>query len=427
MWEQIRSNRIRSYFVVAGMGVLLVVTGLALGALLGDGGGGGMIFGGIAAVVVWFILWLVSVSQGDQVMLRMAGARRIAKRDHPQLWNVVEEMTIASQLGRMPAVYIVDDPAPNAFATGRKMENAAVAVTTGLLRILDRSELQGVVAHEIGHIKNRDVALMVTAGVMVGAIALLAEVGLRAIWWGGVGRRRSRSSNEGGAQGLIMIAAIVMLILSPILARLVYFALSRRREYLADACGAMFTRYPEGLASALEKLGGIRIAQADKSNVTAPMYIVRPLREGEMMAARGLSATHPPIEKRIKILRTMAGGADYRAYETAYRKVTGQKGLIGAATLQATEPVPVEGPRFGGETGAVAASAPPRVPLDEPHPATSAERGRLASDAFLAASGYHRVACGGCSAILKIPAEVIDMVKACPRCQTSLDQAYPAP
>lgn len=424
MWEQIRANRIRSAWVVAGMGVLLAATGVALGVAFGGAGSGAMVVGGVIALAVWFVLWLVSTSQGDQVMLRMAGARRIKKRDHPQLWNVVEEMSIASNLGRMPAVYIVDDPAPNAFATGRKQENCAVAVTTGLLRMLNRDELQGVVAHEIGHIKNRDVALMVTAGVMVGAIALLAEMGIRAMWWGGLtgGRRRSRSSGkDGGAEAVMMIVAVVLIILAPILAQLVYFALSRRREYLADASGALFTRYPEGLASALEKIGGIKTPQADQSRVTAPMYIVRPLKQGDAMAARGsLSSTHPPIQERVKILRSMGGSADYSAYEQAFAKVTGKKNVIGERTLKAVEPVAAVA---AAEAAPVAAAEPEPEPIAE----TPAARGRMASDAFLMASGYARLACGGCDAILKIPAEIVGMVKACPRCQTSMDQAYPAP
>jgi len=429
VWEQIRANRIRSAWVVAGMGVLLAMTGVALGVVFGGANEGGMVVGGVIALVVWFILWLTTISQGDKVMLRMAGARRIQKKDHPQLWNVVEEMTIASSLGRMPSVYIVDDPSPNAFATGRKPENCAVAVTTGLLRTLDRDELQGVIAHEIGHIKNRDVALMVTAGVMVGAIALLAEIGLRAMWYGAMtgGRRRSRSSgNSGGAEGVMMIVAVALVILAPILAQLVYFALSRRREYLADASGAMFTRYPEGLASALEKIGGVKSPQVDQSRVTAPMYIVRPLRKGEAMAARGsMSSTHPPIRERVKILRAMGGGADYAAYQDAYASVTGKKELLGQRTLAGSAPVAaVEGTGRGAVASPLASGA---ALAAEPASETTAQRGRQASDAFLAASGYHRVVCGGCDAILKIPAEVMAKVEACPRCHASIDKAYPAP
>ncbi|HMS17665.1 MAG TPA: M48 family metalloprotease, partial [Planctomycetota bacterium] len=187
MWEQIEFNRRRSRVVIASMGVLLVATGAAVGAVLGGGGpfSASGLLGALVALGIWIVLWLITIGQGDSIMLSMAGARRIQKKDHPRLFNIVEEMTIASSLGQMPAVYVVDDPSPNAFATGRDPKRAAVAVTTGLLERLDRDELQGVVAHEIGHIKNRDVALMTTAGIMLGAVALLADVGRRALWYGG--------------------------------------------------------------------------------------------------------------------------------------------------------------------------------------------------------------------------------------------------
>lgn len=394
MWEQIRSNRIRSMFVVSGMGVLLVAMGVAIGAMFSGGvTSGGAIFGGLVAVVLWLIMWMVSVSSGDQVLLHMAGAREIEKRDHPQLFNIVEEMTIASALGKMPRVFIVEDPSPNAFAAGRKPENAVVAVTTGLLRILDRDELQGVIAHEIGHIKNRDVALMTTAGVMLGCIVLLAEIGMRMMWFGG--HRRSRTSNEEGAgQAVVVIVAIIFMILAPILAQLIYFALSRRREYLADASGAYFTRYPEGLASALEKLGGGRAPLADESRVTAPMYIVAPLRKAAGGGGSMLS-THPPLQERIQILRSMSGGAGFQAYEQAYSKVKRGGSLMGARTLAAGEAV--EAREGAGDTSG------------------RYERGRTASDAFLQASGYDRYKCG-CGAVLKAPPEVLAKLDGCPRC-----------
>ena len=258
--------------------------------------------------------------------------RQIQKQDHPQLFNVVEEMTIAAQLPKMPRVYIVDDPAPNAFAVGRNPDKASVAVTIGLLRMMNRSELQGVIAHELAHIKNRDVALMTTAGIMLGAIVIIADFGMRAMWLTGGSRRSRDDSGGGGAQAILLIIALVFMILSPILAQLIYFALSRRREYLADASGAMFTRWPEGLASALEKLGGTQIPQADQNRVTAPMYIVRPLREGEHRSLSSAFATHPPLAKRIEVLRHMGGQADFRAYDQAYAQTMGGH-VIGARSL----------------------------------------------------------------------------------------------
>ncbi|MDH5567462.1 MAG: M48 family metalloprotease, partial [Myxococcales bacterium] len=204
MWEQIRSNRLRSTFVVAAMGTLLVLMGMALGALVSPGREG-MVAGALVALAVWLVLWVVTLARGDDIMLRIAGAREIEKADHPVLFNVVEEMAIAAQLGVMPRVFIVDDPAPNAFATGRDPNKAAVSVTTGLLEILDRDELQGVVAHEVGHVVNRDVALMTTAGIMMGAIVLLAEIGMRTLWFGGRTRRSRSSNRDGGAEAAIAV------------------------------------------------------------------------------------------------------------------------------------------------------------------------------------------------------------------------------
>jgi heat shock protein HtpX len=244
---------------------------------------------------------------------------------------------------------------------------------------------------------------MTTAGIMLGCIVLLGEIGLRVLWFGG-GRRRSSRSGDGGAQAVMMIVAIVLMILAPIFAQMIYFALSRRREYLADASGAMFTRYPEGLASALEKLGGSTQPQADKSKVTAPMYIMEP-RRVHGMAARGRGrssffSTHPPIEKRVKVLRSMAGGSGFRAYEKAFRRVVGSK-AIGERTLAEAKDVPIEAP--------AAVEPTPRH-----------DRVRQASDAFLAASGYQRRTCPGCGATLKLPPSLTHLNLRCPRCNATV-------
>jgi len=397
LWEQIQSNRRRTVFVVTAMGVLLILIGMAVASVLSTAPGA-LLVGGAVALGLWLVMWLVTIGNGDDILMQMAGAREIRHKDHPVLVNVVEEMTIAAGLSKRPRVFLVDDPSPNAFATGRDPEKAAVAVTTGLLRVLDRDELQGVVAHEIGHIKNRDVALMTTAGIMLGAIVLLAEIGLRAMWFSGGGMRRSRSSSDqgGGAQAIIMVIAILLMILAPILAQLIYYALSRRREYLADASSAMFTRYPEGLASALEKISGSHRPLADQSKVTAPMYIVRPLRPDERRSATSAFATHPPIAERVRILRSMAGGADYRAYDQAYAGVRGRR-IVGPQTLEETRHVAL---RAAGE--ADVSSKP--------------ERRRAASNAFLSASGYGIRQCSDCGASLKIPPSMAERVTSCPRC-----------
>ncbi len=400
MLEQIESNRRRSALIVVVMGVLLVAVGLSLGMFLTNDQGGA-ILGGAAALGVWMVMWLFARFQGDNALLQMAGAREIAKGDHPQLFNIVEEMTIAAGLPHMPRVFIVDDPAPNAFAVGRDPTKAAVAVTIGLMQLMNRDELQGVIAHEIAHIKNRDVALMTTAGIMLGAIVLLADIGTRAMWFGG-GARRSRDDNsQGGGQAILALVAIVLLVLSPILAQLVYFALSRRREYLADASGAAFTRWPEGLASALQKLGSSRIPQADQSRVTAPMYIVRPLAPGQHRNFTAALSTHPPLEERIRILRAMGKTADFAAYDRAYQQVAGGH-VIGKRTLAESKPVEVH--------------APGQVAPAEAIPAQPTARLREASDAYLAGAGYVRVRCPNCEALLKIPPARQGRLNHCPRC-----------
>jgi heat shock protein HtpX len=325
MWEAIQANRRRSWILISSMGILLVLLGAAVGATLA--GPDAATLGALGAVGLWGGLWAVAALQGDRILLATAGARKIEKGDHPQLWNVVEEMVLASGLGAMPEVYIIDDDAPNAFAIGRRPERSAVAVTTGLLRLMNRDELQGVVGHEIGHIKNRDSAFMMLVGVMLGAIVILADFFLRTIRFRG--GRRSRGAS-GQVQAVILLAAVVLSLLAPVLARLIYFACSRRREYLADASSARFTRYPEGLASALEKMGAFyRRRRGTPHRVLAPLYIVNPMTA---LAATGLLSTHPPTEERILILRSMGGGVGYVDYETAFRKILGGS-VIGPRTL----------------------------------------------------------------------------------------------
>ena len=390
MWDQIRTNRTRSRVVLVTMGILLVATGMALGSMFGGGSQGALLLGGLVALVVWLVLWLVAATQGDQIFLQMTGARQIQKSQHPVLFNVVEEMTIASGMGKMPDVYIVEDPSPNAFATGRRRDKTAVAVTTGLLELLNRDELQGVVAHEIGHIRNRDVALMTTAGVMVGSIAILAAVGRRALWYGG-GHRRSRSDNGQGG-GILVIVCIGLLILAPLFAQMVYFALSRKREYLADASGAMFTRYPEGLASALEKMSELSRPMANTNEVTAAMFTVSPTKVNAM------TSTHPPILDRIRVLRGMGGRADFGAYEKAFKSVK-RGSVVGARTLQSAQEVEVRAAHKPDDLGGQAA------------------RHRRASNAFLQASGYREKSCGSCGATVRIPPEFTRPLKTCPRCR----------
>src|SRR3989304_313793 len=232
MWEQIRSNRIRSVVLVAVMAALLLLIGYVLGLTFFDSAAGGL----VVAMIVWGIMSLVAYSQGDSILLSLSGARKITRDDYPRLYNVVEEMKIASGLPKVPDIYIIDDPALNAFATGRNPDKASVAITSGLLQKLNRDELQGVIGHEISHIRNRDVLLMAICSVMLGTIVMLAWYFSRIMIFSGgpQTRRGSRDSGGGGAQLIIMVIGIVLIILAPIAAQLIYFAVSRRREYLAD-------------------------------------------------------------------------------------------------------------------------------------------------------------------------------------------------
>jgi len=393
MWDQIASNRRKSVTLVVMMAAVLFVLGYASGELVAPGGGGYV--GLFVALVLWVALSLVAYFQGDRIFLGISQARRIRREDHPRLWNVVEEMKIASGLEVMPEIYVIDDPSPNAFATGRTPARAAVAVTTGLLGMLDRAQLQGVIAHEMAHIRNRDVLLMILLGVMLGAVVMIADLVVRAVFWGGVGRsRRSSSSGGGQAQLILLVAAIVLMIVAPILARLIYFAVSRRREYLADACGTQFTRYPEGLASALETIAAPGPTLKSATRATAPMYIINPLRR-EGMAAHNLTATHPPIQERVKILRAMAG-ASYTDYNAAFRQVTRRAGVIPPAELR--EAVP---------TRILEAAAPDGT--------TRQGCARQAGDALLTLSDYVFVTCA-CGNRLKIPPEAQFTRLKCPTC-----------
>ena len=326
MWELIQANRRKSVFIFIGMGLLLILIGYVFGSFYSPDNGG--LIGIFFAIILWIILSMVSYFAGSNILLSVSGAKEITKEVHPQLYNVVEEMRIAANLPTMPKIYVITDPAPNAFATGIKPENSAIAVTAGLLGTLNRDELQGVIAHEMSHIVNRDILLMTFAGMMLGAITLMAEIFGRSLWFGGGSRYRSKSS-KGGGQGqiIIMILALVLAILGPIMAQLLYFAISRRREYLADASAVRLSRYPEGLASALEKISQTTYDLKTANKVTAPMYIVNPLKKKGMQIAN-LTSTHPPITERIRILRSLHQGADFKSYQSAFDVVKGKHSTI---------------------------------------------------------------------------------------------------
>jgi len=340
MWEIIRANRRKSWLLFAGMGACLLVLGYVVGEALWPSGGGRL--GLSAAALLWLSLSLVSYFSGDSLLLAVSGAREVTKDVHPRLFNVVEEMRIAAGAPAMPRVYIIDEAAPNAFATGRRPEKSAIAVTAGLLSRLNRDELQGVVAHEMSHIVNRDVQFMTFAGVLLGGTAILSQVFLRGTFYGRGFSRRFRGRRARG-QGAAVMSAVALLaaVLAPIAARLLYFAISRRREYLADASAARLTRYPEGLASALEKIAASSEELSTANAATAPLFIVNPLKpKGKRLL--DLTSTHPPVSERIRILRSMAGGAGYCEYQKAFSRVTGRgTAVLPPSALRSPEPVPV--------------------------------------------------------------------------------------
>jgi heat shock protein HtpX len=331
MWEVIKKNQRKSMLLLIGMGIVLIALGYILGLYIDPAGGGYV--GIVVALLLYFILLGVAFAQGKSIMLRMSNARKVGPDDYQQLYNIVEEMRLAAGMTAMPEVYVIDDPSPNAFAAGMNPNKSVVAVTTGLLNIMNRDELQGVVAHEISHIINRDIRYMTLATIMVGTVAILSQIFLRSMMFGG-GRRGGSGGNKGKGNIILVIAAIAFAILAPIAIRLLYFAISRKREYLADASAARLTRYPEGLAAALEKIAGSTadLKVADKS--MAPMYIANPLKpKGQRL--RNLSSTHPPLDERIRILRAMGQSHSYAGYQQAFQSVTKSKhGVIPGSALK---------------------------------------------------------------------------------------------
>jgi heat shock protein HtpX len=393
MWEQIRDNQVRTVILVTAMGFMLVLLGSLLGqTVLGDWSAGLLL-----ALLIWIVMTLVGYFQGDSILLSISNARKIGPDDMPRIYNVVEEMKIACGLERMPDIYIIDDTALNAFATGRDKNHASLAVTSGLLQKLSRDELQGVVGHEMAHIRNRDVLLMAMCSILLGTIVMLAWYGSRILFFGGGSRRDS--SGGGNGQIIILLVAIALMIFAPILAQFIYLAISRKREYLADASSALYTRYPEGLASALEKIGASTEQLKSANNATAPMYILNPFRKGGK-AAEDLSSTHPPISERIRILRSMAGNTSLAGYESAYNQShKGGGGIIpGSALAAVSAAVPGN------------SASPAAVPAEK-------ERARETSDVLWKLHKYQETTCG-CGLKFKIPPDFHSDTFTCPRCGT---------
>lgn len=293
MYNQIADNKRKTVVIMAVF--VLVVGGLAW--LFGQ------YFGGTPAVTIGVLIGAVVYTaityfSGMRMSLAVNGAREISKQDNPRLWRIVENLSITDGLP-MPRVFIMDDPAPNAFATGRDPKHAAVCATTGILEIMTDTELEGVFAHELGHVKNYDIRVSMVAFALTAVISLLADILLHFTWF------RSSNRDNGGGQ-VMLVLGIVGAILAPLVATMIQLAISRRREYLADATGALTTRYPEGLASALEKIAQTGSTLRRQNTATAHLFFANPLKGGSIA---GLFSTHPPIQDRIARLRNMDLGA----------------------------------------------------------------------------------------------------------------------
>lgn len=294
--SQIQGNVAKTYLIMSVFVVFVVVVAYVLGVALGYGTEWMWI-----AVAFSAISSIGSYYWGDKMVLAMSGAKPANRKEHFDFFTVAENLAIAAGIPK-PHLYVIDDTAMNAFATGRDPSHAVVCATTGILAKLERRELEGVIAHELSHIKNFDTRLMAVVAILVGTVVFLADLFMRNLWWG---RGRDRDEDKGSGQ-IMLVVGIALAIITPILATVIQLAVSRRREFLADASAADLTRYPEGLARALEKLTRDKEVLEAATNATAHLYITNPFK-GKQFAAwfSGLFDTHPPIQERVKILRAM--------------------------------------------------------------------------------------------------------------------------
>lgn len=297
LFDQIASNKRRTWVLLVAFFALLALIGAAVGYLWLDSPFGGMaiafIIGGIYAVSMIF--------QSTEIVMSMNGAREVSEQEAPELYHVVQDMAMVAQIP-MPRVYIIEDASPNAFATGSKPENAAVAATTGLLAIMNREELEGVMGHEVSHIRNYDIRISTIAVALTSAVTMLSSMAGRMMWFGGGGRRRNDRDNDNGLGIVLMIVSILALLLAPLAATLVQLAISRQREYLADASSVELTRNPKGMINALLKLENSQPMEHHVDDASAALYINDPKKKGGLQK---LFYTHPPISDRVERLKNM--------------------------------------------------------------------------------------------------------------------------
>jgi heat shock protein HtpX len=301
VYEQIAANKRKSILLILGALLLLGTVGYVLGAIWAAGPAGAVV-----ALVVAALMSIGSYRYGDRIVLASARAKEVSAEEEPRLHNIVEGLSIAAGVPE-PRVYVIPEQAPNAFATGRNPAHSSIAVTRGLLDTMNRVELEGVVAHELSHVVDRDILVGTIVATLVGAVVLISEFFMRSWWWGGFRGRRGNDSGGGGAEAAFFALGLILLILAPIAGQIIKLTVSREREYLADAQGAMLTRYPPGLASALRKIAAAPHAMRSANNATAHLWLDQPSRvPGERNGAlERLFSTHPPIAERIRRLEEM--------------------------------------------------------------------------------------------------------------------------
>jgi heat shock protein HtpX len=301
MYDLIRSNKRRSVLLIIAFVAVVALIGFAFGVVFGNG-----IAATVIALVVGGIVAFVSYWKADKIALAVSRAHPADPQEYARLHNIVEGLCIAGGLPK-PGVYVIDDTAPNAFATGRDPKHVAIAVTTGLLEKMNRVELEGVVAHELSHIRNYDILISTLAVTMVGAAALLADLGIRMMWWNG--GRVARSGDRGDRGNPLALVGFALLIIAPLVAKAMQAAISRQRETLADVSACQLTRYPPGLISALEKLQADTTVTHSASTATAHLWIEQPMSgvgdNGRLGGLHRLFDTHPPLEERIALLREL--------------------------------------------------------------------------------------------------------------------------
>jgi len=303
-YDQISANRRNSFLLALVVVLLLGALGFTIGYAI-TGSAGGAVATTTIAVIIGVVLGVGSYFAGDKLLLAASGAKEVDEVSAPQLTNVVRELALAANVP-MPKVYLIDDSAPNAFATGRDPKHASVAVTTGLVEKLDREELQGVIGHELSHVRSLDIRFALIVGVMVGSIALLSDFFLRFTFWGGARRSGRDREGGGGLQVIMLVLALVLAVLAPIAARMVQLAVSRQREYLADSSSVELTRNPYGLERALAKISADKEVLEVANRATQHLYFTNPIKKFEQRSS-GLFSTHPPIVERINRLRDLTG------------------------------------------------------------------------------------------------------------------------